>query len=60
MYEVHGNYGGASFKDEDDAINALWLLGAYHNVEINIKEVKQVLNEESYYESFPLAIIKGE
>lgn len=58
-YEVHSNYGGATFKNEDDAITALWLLGAYHDVEIEREEVKKTLERDCYFETFPLSIIKG-
>lgn len=58
-YEVHSNYGGAVFKNEDDAITALWLLGAYHNIKIKNEAVKNVLQKDNYYEAFPLSIIKG-
>ena len=58
-YEVHSNYGGATFKNEYDAITALWLLGAYHDVEIEREEVKKALERDCYFETFPLSIIKG-
>ena len=58
-YEVHSNYGGATFKNEDDAITALWLLGAYHDVVIEREEVKKALEMDCYFEAFPLSIIKG-
>jgi len=60
MYEVHSNYGCAIFSNENDAINALWLLGAYHNIEIDNEKVKTALSKKSFYEAFPLSIIKGE
>lgn len=59
IYEVHSNYGGAIFKNEDDAISALFLLGMYHDITIDKSKVKKELDKESYYEAFPLAIIKG-
>lgn len=58
-YEVHSNYGGATFKNEDDAITALWLLGAYHEIEIERETVKNALERDCYFEAFPLSIIKG-
>lgn len=60
MCEVHSNYGSALFKDDDDAINALWLLGRYHDLEINHDEVKNSLNKRGYYEIGILSIIKAE
>lgn len=56
-YEVHSNYGGAPFKNVDDAINALWLLGAYHNIEIERDTVEKALEDNGFFESFPLTII---
>lgn len=60
MYEVHSNYGGIGFTNEDDAINALWLLAPYHCLEINHDVVKNALNKSGYYEIGILSIIKGE
>lgn len=59
IYEVHNDYGSACFHNEDDAINALWLIGKYHNLEINHKTVKEALKTKAYYEVFPLSIIAG-
>lgn len=59
-YEVHSNYGCALFVDEMDAINALWLLGAYHKIEIECQAVKKRLDEKQYFEALPLSIIKGD
>lgn len=58
-YEVHSNYGGALFTNENDAISALWLLGAYHDIEIKREKVKNDLEKDDYFEAFPLAITKG-
>lgn len=60
MYEIHCDFGAASFNNEDDAISALWLLGKYHNIEIDFKTVKEGLENKAFYEKFPLPIIKGE
>lgn len=43
-YQVHSNYGAAIFTNEDDAIAALWLLGPYHDIEIDRKTVKRHWN----------------
>lgn len=59
QFEVHSNYGGALFINEDDAITALWLLGAYHDVKIEQETVKRALERDCYFEAFPLSIIKG-
>lgn len=58
-FEVHSNYGGALFVNEDDAIKALWLLGPYHDIEIECEAVKRALERDGYFEAFPLSIIKG-
>lgn len=58
-YEVHGNHGGALFKNEEDAVSALWLLGQYHGIEIDRMRVIRALEREAFYEAFPLSIIKG-
>ena len=58
-YEVHSNYGGATFESEDDAITALWLIGAYHEIEIEREIVKKALEKDNYFEAFPLSIVKG-
>lgn len=58
-YEVNSNYGGALFSNEDDAITALWLLGAYHNVKVEREIVKRALEKDCSFEIFPLSIIKG-
>ena len=60
MYEVHSDYGAAQFENEHDAIQALWLLGAYHGIKINGSKVKERLDRKAFYEAFPLSIIKGE
>ena len=57
MYEVHSNYGGALFKDVDDAISAFMLLAPYHDDDIERKEVEEALNENGYYEDFTLSIV---
>lgn len=58
VYEVHSNYGGAIFKDEDDAIAVLWLLAAYHDIKIDREDVIKSLEKESFFENPPLTIIK--
>lgn len=58
-YEVHSNFGSALFESENDAISALWLLGSYHDIEINRDNIKRALEKEGYFEAFPLAITKG-
>lgn len=60
MYEVHGNYGAAAFNNEEDAITALWMLGQYHDLDINNTMVKDALNKHDYYEIGILSIIKSE
>ena len=58
-YQVHSNYAAAIFTNEDDAIAALWLLGPYHDIEIDRKTVKKALEHTGYYEALSLSIIKG-
>lgn len=63
MYQVHTNYGAGIFTNENDAITALWLIGSYHDVKINRKEVKKELERNSFYEDLhcmSLFIIKAE
>lgn len=49
-FEVNSNYGGAPFETQKDAINALFLLSHYHNVDINREEIKKALEEKGFYE----------
>ena len=56
MYEVYSNYGSALFETENDAINALFLLGHYHEIDINHDEAKTVLEKSGRFEVFPLVI----
>lgn len=58
-YEVHSNCTAAVFTNEDDAINALWLLGFYHGFEVNKSRVKNALDKHCLYEEFPLSVIKS-
>lgn len=58
MYELHSNYGAASFETENDAVKALFLLAPYHDIEIDEKKVRSDLKENAYYESFPLSLIR--
>lgn len=57
-FEVSSNHGSARFKDEDDAVNALWLIGLYHSFDINREVVKRALDKERYYEKGPVSITK--
>lgn len=59
MYEVYSNYGSALFETENDAINALFLLGHYHGININHDEVKTALEKSGMFEIFPLVIQKA-
>lgn len=58
-YDVHCAYGAASFENEHDAIKALWLLGKYHSMEIDMEAVKQGLEKEGYYMQIPLSVISS-
>ncbi|MDE6661987.1 MAG: hypothetical protein K2K46_01465 [Lachnospiraceae bacterium] len=57
-YEVHSNGAAANFKDPDDAVNAIWLLGFYHGFEVNKTKAKSALDKHGFYEEFPLSIKK--
>lgn len=57
-YEVTSDYGCATFRDEQDAINALFLIGAYHNIKIDNESIKKALDKKGSYECFPLSITK--
>lgn len=59
MYEVHSNFGCAQFETERDALSALFLLCAYHNVNPDYEKARKALHDDSYYENFPLSIITG-
>lgn len=60
IYTVLSKYDSADFINEDDAINALWLLGAYHDIEVDKAMVKEMLDKNDYCNIFPpLFIIKG-
>lgn len=56
MFEVNSNHGGALFTNEDDAINAFFLLSLYHDIEINEEKIRRALDKNFFYEVFPLSI----
>lgn len=58
VYKVNSNNGGAIFKNEDDAISAVCILGGYHGVKIKQETIKKALEKDGYFETFPLSIIK--
>lgn len=60
VFEVTSSHAHAVFKDENDAINALWLIGFYHDFNIDYKAVKQALDDKNYYEKFPICIVKAD
>lgn len=60
MYEVHSNFGSSMLETESDALNALFLLCAYHNIDLDYEKARKALRDSSYYENFPLSVIKGE
>lgn len=60
IYEVHSDHGAAIFHNEEDAINALWMIGLYHDITIDHERIKRALNQDSFYEHFPIAIVKTE
>lgn len=58
MFEVVSNHGSALFTSENDAINALFLLALYHDIQINEEKVMHELDKNSFFEVFPLSISK--
>ena len=58
MFEVSDGRGTAFFETENDAINALWLLGLYHDAKIDRDQVKRYLKKGGYFDLFPLSITK--
>lgn len=56
MYEVKGTFGTALFTNVNDAINALWLCGTYHSIDVQRVDVLRALDEQGYWECFPIAI----
>lgn len=60
MFEIHTNYGSIAIKNENDAINALWMFGLYEQLEIKDTDVKNALDKKGYYEKGILSIIKSE
>lgn len=58
MFEINSNHGSALFINEDDAINALFLLALYHDIQINEERVRRELDRNFFYEVFPLSITK--
>ena len=57
-YKVHSSCSVAVFKNPDDAVNAIWLLGFYHGFEVNKTKAKSALDKHGFYEEFPLSIKK--
>lgn len=60
MFELHTSQGCISIKDEEDAINVLWMFGQYHDLDIRVSDVKSALDKRGYYEDGILSIIKSE
>ena len=58
IYELHVNKTDMPFVKEADAINALVLLGSYHDLDIDKTAVKNALDEDCFYDSHPLSIRK--
>lgn len=58
MFEVSDGRGTAFFETENDAINALWLLGSCHDMRIDREQVKRYLGKCGYFDLFPLSITK--
>lgn len=53
MYEVYSNHGTVVFHSEEDAINALWMVGLYHGITIDREKVKRDLNQDRHYDYYP-------
>lgn len=58
MFEVNSIHGGALFSNENDAINALFLLSLYHDIELNEEKVRRELDRNFFYEVSSLSITK--
>ncbi len=58
MFEVNSIHGGALFTNENDAINALFLLSLYHDIELNEEKVRRELDRNFFYEVSSLSITK--
>lgn len=58
IYELHVNKTDMPFVNEADAINALVLLGSYHDLDIDKEAVKKSLDEHDLYVAYPLAVGK--
>lgn len=56
-YEVTSNYGTSVMVTEQDAINAMWLLGTYHDIKISPEAVRAGLRKNGFYEIFPLSVV---
>lgn len=58
MFEVSDGRASAFFETENDAINALWMLGFYHEAKIDREQVERYLRKGGYFDLFPLSITK--
>ena len=58
MFEVPSIHGGALFTNANDAINALFLLSLYHDIELNEEKVRRELDRNFFYEVSSLSITK--
>lgn len=58
MFEVNSIHGGALFTNKNDAINALFLLSLYHDIELNEEKVRRELDRNFFYEVSPLSITR--
>ena len=45
-YEVTSNYGTSIMETEQDAINAMWLLGTYHDIKISPEAIREGLRKK--------------
>ena len=56
MYEVYSDHGSALFETENDVVNVLFLLGNYHDMDIDPEEVRKVLRKYGRFNSYPMEI----
>lgn len=56
MYEVYSDHGSALFETENDVASALFLLGHYHDMDIDPEEVRKILRKDGRFNSYPLEI----
>lgn len=57
-YEFLADINGATFNDLDDVVRALFMVAPYLEIEVEMDQVKRTLEEEGFWEEFPLSITR--